>query len=335
MSKSKPEAVQQTEATIPEEFKPFLFDEAQGFNRGGVLTEAERLFSSQGLAPQQEMGGILSGLMGGQQDRFAQQQAFIGQAQNQQQGLANLDLQNSAATQGIIDRSTGELQRQLDRGTIPTIGDAAINAGQFGSSRQGVAEGVATAEAQRGKGDVIAGILGQAQGQELQAQQFALQLAPMIQAMQGASLQEALGMGQLEQQFGDQAGRRDMENLIQYANLIQGFIPGGSGTTTSSGGGNSQFNDILGGLATAGSLAMMAGGSDKRLKKDLEFVTEKDGVKFWSWTWNKAGEALGYAGKAFGVIADELKEIYPELVHEKKGYLHVDYITLNRVVGAI
>lgn len=101
--------------------------------------------------------------------------------------------------------------------SLNTIADRAINAGAFGGSRQGVAEGVAAAETARQAGDLSAQLRAQGYGQAaslmqsdmdraMQGQQLNLQAAGMqgdlAAAGQGAylqSIQSALAAGQINQ----------------------------------------------------------------------------------------------------------------------------------------
>lgn len=113
-------------------------------------------------------------------------------------------------------------QNQAFHQNLNTIGDSAINAGAFGGSRQGVAEGVAAAENARQMGDLSAQLrnqgFSQAQGmmtsdmdRALQGQQLNLQgaqaqgdLASGGQQAYLQSLQSALAAGQINQQQAQQ-----------------------------------------------------------------------------------------------------------------------------------
>jgi hypothetical protein len=85
---------------------------------------------------------------------------------------------------------------QAYKQTLNTIGDRAINAGAFGGSRQGVAEGVAAAENARQMGDLSAQIRAQGFGQAAGMMQ-----SDMDRAMQGQqlNLQAAMSAGQINQ----------------------------------------------------------------------------------------------------------------------------------------
>jgi hypothetical protein len=84
-------------------------------------------------------------------------------------------------------------------------------------------------------------------------------------------------------------------------------------------------------LQTGGTLAALAMmGSDSRLKTILSrgpMIQLPGGkVQLVVFEWNEEGEKKGYFGRAMGVIAQELREVSPHLVHEDRdGYLSVDY----------
>jgi hypothetical protein len=78
-------------------------------------------------------------------------------------------------------------------------------------------------------------------------------------------------------------------------------------------------------MGLAGLTAVMSMFSDPTLKKDIKVVGKYKGLDWCEWTWNKAGEALGLAGKSVGVMADEVKRKYPHLVKEIDGKMIVSY----------
>ena len=83
--------------------------------------------------------------------------------------------------------------------------------------------------------------------------------------------------------------------------------------------------DQLGQLLNVGASAAMIAASDIRLKDNIERIGDYKGYNVYRWTWNAAGEALGYTGEAVGVMAHELDKVRPDLVSERNGYLHVNY----------
>jgi len=64
--------------------------------------------------------------------------------------------------------------------------------------------------------------------------------------------------------------------------------------------------------------------SDRRLKENIEKVGEKDGLNWYSWTWNDKAKDLGLEGEGEGFLADEVELLYPHLVIEKEGYKFIE-----------
>lgn len=247
-----------TTAEIPEEFKQFIFgapppstgggffsqafqppDLTGGF--GGVIPEALDLFGRGALAPEPIFGDVSQ------------------QGQAQQLDLASLlsgsflpQLQETFSSLGpgsetIADFATQQLQDQLERDVLPSLSQAAINAGQFGSSRQGIAEGIAQSESARNIAGIRASILQQGAQQQLA---FAPQLAQLLGLPAGivsgvGAQQDVLAQGQQGNEF---------QNLLRLAQLIQGFIPGATQTTITEGGGTSALGGAAGGALTGASL---------------------------------------------------------------------------------
>lgn len=95
-----------------------------------------------------------------------------------------------------------------------------------------------------------------------------------------------------------------------------------------------QQGAVLGGVG--GGLGAAA--SDRRLKCRIKrlarSIYERIGLKGYSWTWNKdAAKRFGLVGEAGGVIAQEVREKYPEAVIETPdGVLMVRYGYLNDLV---
>lgn len=85
---------------------------------------------------------------------------------------------------------------------------------------------------------------------------------------------------------------------------------------------------------TTGFLGNLFGGmmSDKRLKKNIEKVGEVNGVNFYTFEANELGKEKGMVMN-IGVIADEIQEIYPDLVGERDGYKTVNYPELLKRVA--
>lgn len=78
-------------------------------------------------------------------------------------------------------------------------------------------------------------------------------------------------------------------------------------------------------LANLG-LSALSAFSDPHLKTNIVKVGElPNGLGWYSWKWSKEAEDLGMHGDGIGVMADEVKVKYPNLVSEINGYKIVDY----------
>ena len=71
--------------------------------------------------------------------------------------------------------------------------------------------------------------------------------------------------------------------------------------------------------------------SDRRLKTNVTPIGERSGVKIYSWDWTDEGKRIASPDQpTVGVMADELMETHPHLVHRASdGYLRVNYGGLN------
>ena len=66
--------------------------------------------------------------------------------------------------------------------------------------------------------------------------------------------------------------------------------------------------------------------SDKRLKENIEQIDElENGLSWYSWNWTNAAKEIVGDQRSEGVMADEVKEMFPEAVSMKQGYLVVNY----------
>jgi len=87
------------------------------------------------------------------------------------------------------------------------------------------------------------------------------------------------------------------------------------------------FGNILG----LGELGLAAYGmfSDRRIKKNISLIGKINGHNFYSFEWNKIGEALGLKGKTCGCMADEIFQENPEAVILKDGFMFVNYSAIG------
>ncbi len=127
---------------------------------------------------------------------LAQQQ--LGGGSGFQQNVLNPAMQALAGQLGgdpnLLNQQIGAAQQSISenlaQNILPTIQSQAGSVGQLGSSRQGVAEGIALRDAARQASDVELGLRTDAQRRQLQA----LSLAPMVGGLQFQPLQNLAGL---------------------------------------------------------------------------------------------------------------------------------------------
>lgn len=166
--------------------------------------------------------------------------------------------------QGAIDATTRPLYQNLTNTVLPAIRTDATQTGNYGSSRQGVAEGLATQSTQQAAADAAAKVAQNEYETNVAAQQRAEALVPTLQQAQTTAGTVQSGVGDVQRAL-DQARTNEAVqnfNYDQYApflqsqdlvSLMQG-LPGGGTIST---GNVPQANtgmQALGGAATGAAL---------------------------------------------------------------------------------
>lgn len=184
---------------------------------------------------------------------------------------AGLDPRTNPFLQSAIGAATRPITEQLTQATLPAIRGEAITSGQFGGSRQGIAEGLAAQGASRATGDVAGTLASQGYQAALDAGIRALGLAPATGALQfqpGGALSAVGAERQSQEQAGINAEiqRFMQEQLLPFlsAKEVAGLAFGMPGATTvatgaTTGGGISPIQGALGGAATGAVLATTLG----------------------------------------------------------------------------
>lgn len=296
--------------------------------------------------------GQATGILGG-----LTQQGITGEDINKLAG----ELYDSDTVKSQKESLTKTVQEGLDK-NIQGLNQQASSSGGMGSSRAGVAEGVAVGEA----ADAIA--QGSASIENAARQQAYGQALSTLQGNQSTSLGAAGQLGQLGLGSGNlgmsssQVQNQILQNQLQGAGILQnqnqnilnnnwfnqtgqqqagwnninqllgvaGSIGGMGGSTTTSGGtsgGASGLGGLLTGIGAVGSLFKP---SDTTLKKNVKRKKDKTktGQAEYSWEWNEsAKKAVGKSGKESGVLAQQVAKETPEAVSKDKktGRLMVDY----------
>lgn len=238
----------------------------------------------------------------------------------------------------VIDATLNRLRREED---IQRSQEQATIAQQraFGNERRGVYEAEREAARDVNRDQLVANLmqqgysqaqaatmaqLGQAQQAALAAAQGQTQLGSLQQATEQAALEAAYNQYLMEQNY----------PLTQLGALTgaAGVIPSGYGATTGTQSSRPGFSGILGAVGSLGQGLGAMGISDRRLKKNVKPLAEINGVKYYTWEWNDIALSMGAETMPrSGVIADELKDIHPDLVFRgDDGFLRVDYAGLAK-----
>lgn len=248
-----------TDVDIPDSLKPYIVDP------GGALPEAKNLYGSMPNFGQPDVAGGTtqqawqSGLDYANFAKNTLNPQMMGLYQNlQNPGQISGDVLNNA-----IGAATNPLREQYARTTIPTIEDAAASAGQFGGSRQGIAEGLAKADLDKNIANLDAGMRYQAASddiaRQMQGYQTAAQFTPTMYDLYTTPTNVLSSIGQQQDYFSNLAAKTDLNNLLGYGDFIRQFIPGASSSTRTTQGSGSKAGGVLAG-AGSGALAGSAAG---------------------------------------------------------------------------
>jgi len=180
-----------------------------------------------------------------------------------------LDITKQPGLQGNIEAATRPITQALTEQALPAIRSSAEQSGNFGSSRQGIAEGLASGRASQAIGDATSNIVSKAYGTNVDAQLKALGLLPQTTQTQTAGDLTTSNVGDVRQamsqaQLGEQVGNFNWDQLAPFLqskdimSLLTG-LPGGSTTTTASGPQKNMLTSSLGGAASGAALGSMFG----------------------------------------------------------------------------
>lgn len=182
-----------------------------------------------------------------------------------------LDIRNNPGLQGNIDAATRPIMDNLMQVALPGIRDSAERTGNFGSSRQGIAEGIATGKASQAIGDATSNIVSKAYDTNVDAQLKALGLLPQTTGVQTQGDLTTSGVGDVRQALAQRLLDQDVSNFNydqlapflqskEIMSLLSG-IPGGSTVSTASTPQKNTLTSALGGAASGAALgsAIMPG----------------------------------------------------------------------------
>lgn len=176
-----------------------------------------------------------------------------------------LDPRSNPSLQMYGNYLTDTMTRAFNEDVLPQIRSGAVAAGQGGSTRQAIAEGIATDRFQQNLGGTLASLYNSAYGQGLDALTRGTALAPQTMGLMQMAPATVSAVG-AEQRAFDQAALDDMvarwnfnqsapwQELSQYAQLVTGGF-GGTSTTEQP---SAQSNPLLGAAGGALSGAALA-----------------------------------------------------------------------------
>jgi len=161
------------------------------------------------------------------------------------------------------------LTQALTETELPALRDSATMSGNFGSSRQGIAEGLATGRTNQAIGDITSKMALDTYGQGLQAYQNGLNMAPQVQGMQTTGALTTSGVGDVKQgqnqaeidqnvqnqMFNQQAPFSQASDLLGLTNAV----PGATNVTSGPGPQKSLLGGITGGLTLGSALTPLLG----------------------------------------------------------------------------
>lgn len=175
--------------------------------------------------------------------------------------------ESNPALQGYINAANRSVDQGLLFNDLPGIRQEAVQDGQFGSSRQGIAEGLASGMASQARGDNASRIASAGYGQGLDAMKFGIGATPSTQGSLLAPGATEAAVGDVQQGMSQALLDENISKFYQeqflplffgeeLLGLMQG-MPGSTTVNTGSGGGASPLMQLAG-LGMAG--ASMFGG---------------------------------------------------------------------------
>jgi hypothetical protein len=180
-----------------------------------------------------------------------------------------LDVGNNPAVQGMMDRNARSVNTALTETALPAIRDSAERSGNFGSSRQGIAEGLASGRASSALADANSKTLSDAYTTQAEGQLKALGLLPQTTATQTQGNLTTSAVGDTRQALSQARLSEDVGNFNydQMAPFLQSKeimslltgLPGGSSVSTASVPQKNPITGALGGAVSGASLGSAFG----------------------------------------------------------------------------
>lgn len=229
-----------------------------------------------------------------------------------------------------IASATRPIREQLTEDILPAIRGGGTATNNVGSSRVGVAEGLAAGRSQDAIGDVASRLSFDAFGKGLDQQARAWAMSPQMFEAGQMPFDIAGSVGDARYNQALQEQMEPYQKFDWYRQPIMGSMGGGYGTQSRDSYQGNDFMSKLGGTAsTIGSILGIIGmlpTSDPRLKDDVKLVGQQNGLNVYEWEWNEKANKLGLHGSDRGYMATEVPEKY---VGSHMGYMTVNYDALG------
>lgn len=249
---------------------------------------------------------------------------------------AALDPNSNPALRATIDASTRPIIQNLMETVMPSIRNNAVATGNFGSSRQGIAQGLATGRAATAVGDTAAKVATAGYNSGLDAMGKAQANAAGVAGAQAIPGMTTSGVGDVRQALaqmllGEQGQRHNYEQTgdlmmaRELMSLAQG-VPGGTAISSASVPEQDPMMQYLGmAIQAAGAAAKMApmmAASDRNLKDAIIPVGElSNGLKLYTFHYKDDP----FKTRHWGVMAQEVEDVLPSAVVMHNGVKSVNY----------
>ena len=223
------------------------------------LTEAQRLYQGGGT-PVVGPSEATQQAMQAAQNRATLGSPLLGSAQTQQLGTIQGDyLSGNPFFQGAFQPAAQQATSAFNQ-AIGNIGSQASRAGRYGSGAMENLQTQAAGQLAQGLTNTAGQLAYQNYAQERARQEAAAGNAPMMAQADYGDIQQLMNVGQLGEQYQQQAYNQPQQNLTSFLGNIQGLPLGQS--TTNPYYTNSTANALgtLSGIAGIGSLANQATG---------------------------------------------------------------------------
>ena len=248
-----------TKVEIPEEFQPYLYGSS------GVLPTAQSLYKSGQLSPIPTKSATTTTAQNMALDTANQlQNTWLPQFQSLYNDMSNQQrLSGSQQLTDAMNAASADLKSQYANVTNQAIEDAALSSGQFGGSRQGIAEGLAKSELDKNilntNAQLQYGALAQDVQNTLAGQQLAGNYSSVLTDLMQAPTTLYSQVGNAQDAYADAVKAAPAANLTNYSEIIRSMLPGTNSATTTSGGGTSRTKSVLGGAASGAAVGSMFG----------------------------------------------------------------------------